>query len=242
MAFLNNGIIIQDTNRESLNFTHLEYFADEGYKNYRAYLGLGRYYLPWPLQLENDTLSKQLTAEIEKWFDIDIIHNPPENDFDIVPERKICTRYVQHCRSKGIRIRTLFCRSELEKPLWDSPLPKINILGYDYCTGVPYYSTIPDDLLDPVTEYLDHSLYKELLQCGEKLNSNKLYDNENDIRTYIEKRKEVMESDIQLSKRIDNGKEYQVHLIDPWVGPSIVQLAEVIGDLESDNPNNNNID
>jgi hypothetical protein len=230
MVFYDNGIIVQDSDKDAFLFGKTEYFDIEAYKNYRSYRGLGRYLSYWPLELENDPLSKQLTNDIEKWLDIDA-NNPLEKDLNIVPEKRICIRYIKHCRNKGINIRVLFCRTELEVPQWDSLLPNLNILGYDYCTGVPYFSPIPDDLLMPNDEFMNHPAYKELIQCSQKLNKYKLFDNENDLKTYIEKRQKVIESDIQWGTDNIDGKEYRTHLIEAWVEPRIIQLAEVTGEL-----------
>jgi hypothetical protein len=231
MVFFSNGIIIQDIDREYRNFTDQGSFPDEEFKNYRAYQGLGRYYRSWPLSLENDILSKQLTAEVQKWFVIDYTQETPEADYEIVPERQLGLQYIQHCRSKGIRIRVLFCRTESEKPFWDSPLPNLGLLGYDYCTGIPYYSSIPDDLLDTAVEYMDHPVYKAMKQCVEKLNRYKLFDNEKDIRTYIEKRNQVLGSEIASSQVIIGGQEFTSELVDRGLDIRIIQLAEVVGDL-----------
>ncbi len=231
MAFFNNGIIIQDISKESIEFTKQVNLTETEFENFRKYRGLGRYYCSWPLSIEDDNLSRQLTAEANKWFDTKYPDGTLEFNFEIIPERDFCIKYVKHCIEKGIKIRILFCRTETEKPVWDFPLPLLNFLGYDYTTSEPFYSSIPEDLLDPVRTYLDHPLYKSLVQCRDKLNRFKLFDNEKDIRTYIERRNIVEESDIQWGAPGVNAQFTPPHLVEPNGDFKIIHLSEVMGEL-----------
>jgi|GEM_PF-4246870 len=230
MNFLNNGILIQDTNREPMEFLEKVNFTEPQFQSFRDYQGLGRYY-SWPLQIENDDLSKQLTTETERWFVKQYPDDMVSYNSEIIPDRKFCIEYIKHCRVKDIKIRVLFCQTDMEEPVWDTPMPKLNFLGYDYSTPESFYSSIPEDLLEPVRTYMDYPIYQALVRCKDLLNNNKLFETEEDIRTYIERRNKVAESDIQWSTRLMNDQEFPVHLVETDCDFIIFRLSEVMGEL-----------
>jgi len=222
MMFYNNGIVIQDIDKEALEFTEQGNFPDDEFETFRAYRGIERYYLSWPLSIEADQISIRLTAETERWFINQLPNDMVSYNLEIIPDRKFCIEYIKHCKAKGIRMRVLFCRTEFEKPIWDSSLPNLKFLGYDY-------AFIPEDLLAPIKKYLEHPIYKSLIQCNDMLNSNKLFNREEDIRTYLERRKKVAESDINYE--YIEGNAYPAHLVEDFEDSLIVHLSEVIGDI-----------
>ena len=79
--FYHNGIIIQALNKERTEFKFKGDFTENEFENFKLYKGLGRY-LSWPLETEDDNLSKQLTAETKKWFVI----NHPNGDVSYNPQ------------------------------------------------------------------------------------------------------------------------------------------------------------
>jgi hypothetical protein len=227
----NNGILVQAIDKESIGFTYQSDYNDEEFNNLRAYQGVGRYYLSWPLSIEEDIISKQLTAETEKWFITNYSDNTVSYNLEAVPDKELCAEYINHCKKKSIKIRVLFCRTEIEKPIWSSEIPDKILLGYDYASRVGFDSTIPEELLDrPVFSYLKYPVYKELVQCRDKLNNKKLFSNQDDIVDYIIKREKVIKSDILWITDIIDGKESQSHLIEPEPDYDIIELSEVIKD------------
>jgi hypothetical protein len=190
--YYSNGIVIQGTNENRWEFKE---HAQNGYKpsaRYLEYRGLARYY-PWPLIFEEDAMSKSLLDEAnEKWFGYNHPMSQLTYPLETMPDRNYCIRYINHCRSKGIPTRLLFCRTEIEFPIWDSPLPAMKFLGYDYSTSQAFFPIIPEDLLIDSSddEKLGPEMYR-LLEYEKKLNENQLFKTESDIRDYIKIREQA---------------------------------------------------
>jgi len=216
VKLFDNGIVIQDKGKNTILFSGQFNFSDTEYKNFTSYRGTYRY-KSWPLEFCDDQVSKQLTAETKKWF---TIHYPDNTILYnlMIPEREFCIEYIKHCHQIGINIRTLFCQSEVEITVWDSTIPNLKFLGYDYAS-LQLVSTIPGELLDPDGGYLEHPLYKALVQCKDMLNDNKLFENEKDINIFVDRRGKVVESNIRD------------HVIEVLGDLVVFRISEVIGEL-----------
>jgi len=231
LTFFNNGIVIQDLNRERFDFTQYINSSITDINNLKAYQGIGRY-MSWPLDFEEDNLSKQLTDEINKLSRTKYPDGTKSLNIGTVIDRNLCKQYIKHCGKKGIRIRILFCYTQIKTPIWHSALSGLKPLGYDYAQGLSFYSSIPIDLLvSPAKDYLDYPVYQALIKCKDKLNTNKLFENENDIVEYIKRRNVIIDSDIMWSEETINGKTYSAHLVDEET-LLIFRLSAVTGDLE----------
>lgn len=228
MILFNNGIVVQALNKERIDFKYKGNFTDTEFENFKSYKGLGRY-LSWPLEREEDKLSKQLTAETKKWFVNDFPNGGISYNPRIIPDEAFCIKYLSYCKEKGIKVRVMFCKTEMKKPIWNSPIPKLNFLGFDYAIPMDFYSTIPEDLLNPDRRYLSNNIYQALIQCKYKLNNNKLFSNEIDILKYINSRERVIRSDIQLDFTIS--QEHPAHLVEDFGNFMIFQVSEVVGEF-----------
>jgi hypothetical protein len=105
----------------------------------------------------------------------------------------------------------------------------MEFLGYDFATSYDFYSAIPDDLLlEPEQKHIEVPIYQSLVECWQLLNENKLFKNENDILTYIDRRNKVIASDIEWTT---GPNSVPMHLIEPDGDFCIFHLSEVIGDF-----------
>jgi hypothetical protein len=188
MVFYNNGVVVQDIGFDSTEFTDSEHRGKRS-RRYLAYRGLGRYN-SWPLIVE--TGEQQLIDEAnKKWWGYFRTSSQETLALGTVPERDYCIRYINHCRSKGIVTRLLFCRTEIEWPIWDSPFPSMKFLGYDYSGSQSFNEIIPDDLLFDLPSHRKYGLeMQRLFECAKYLNKNQLFNTESDIREYI-RRKQI---------------------------------------------------
>jgi hypothetical protein len=214
--FYNNGIVIQETNKNRFEFTAHPQSGFNPNQNYLSYRGLARYY-SWPLGFKHGLVANALLDEAnDKWFGYNHPMSPLTYPIETAPDRDYCIRYVNHCQSKGIETRLLFCRTEIGFPIWDSPLPAMKFLGYDYSTSQAFFPIIPGDLLldSSPDEKLGPEMYR-LLEFDKKLNENQLFNTESDIRDYIKTREEAFLAE-----------NYMEH--DDLV---VFEVSEVIGEL-----------
>lgn len=158
-----NGIVIQD-NMEM-----------HGGGMVLPYNGLGRY-RSWPLSDLTDDISRSLTQEAEdKWFGY---YNDNRFALAVIPDNEYVSRYMTACWNNNIQTRILFVETDRNKPTWHSEVPKGSLLGYDYATSQEFFSALYDDLYGDDT----HSSLKRMKLL---LNENGLFDNPEDLLTYI---------------------------------------------------------
>lgn len=187
----NNGIVIQAKIDIRCFFAPSEFLHSSEFERYRSYNGIARY-TSWPLESESDLISKALTIEShQRWFDWWYDENKQMFALNVVPDLEYCARYLKICKEKDIKTRILFCKTERETPIWNETFPKMDFLGYDYATSQDFYSTIPDDiLLDNMNPLIE--------ECREVLNTQRLFNTELDVMSYIEKRDVVIKSGTQI--------------------------------------------
>jgi len=217
MSLYNNGLIVQAINMDSAEFVEE---LKQGWKPsvlYLAYRGLGRY-ISWPLIGDQDAISRSLQDESrQRWFSVQFNVNPQRYALEVAPDRDYCIRYLNHCRSKGIAVRILFCRSERNTQIWDAPLPQMKFLGYDYSSSQSFIEVIPDDLL-----CISDDLQKEnpemraLIECRNKLNENQLFNTLSDIKEYVQRREKAISAGVVL---------------EPSDDLNVFEVSEVIGEL-----------
>ncbi|MBI4330276.1 MAG: hypothetical protein HY673_03215 [Chloroflexi bacterium] len=207
MILFNNGLVIQARIDTTQFDVPAEFRQTPEFLRYQSYQGIARYVswpLAWPLHVEQDLTTKELTTEAEQtWFQ--------RYDLDVVPDQEYCVRYFRACRDRGITTRTLFCRTERQLPTWQAPIPESAFLGYDYSTSQLFYSVIPDDLL------VD-DLSPLLAESRARLNSNRLFDNEADVHDYIEQR----ETAIKSGEPLEPDGDFLVYHLSEVNGASLV--------------------
>jgi hypothetical protein len=226
MIFYNTGIVIQDVEKDSIVFSHKSSFSDAEFEIYKSYRGTYKYQ-SWPLENLNDPVSVKLTSETQKWairYDSeDTIYCNP-----IIPDRQFCLEYLNHCQENGIKTRLLFCQTEINTPVWDSSLPELTFLGYDYSVPCDLYSAIVEDL-SCFGEYLAHPFYSDMIHCKEKLNKYKLFDKEEDMNKYIE----IRQKTLKMQKHVNNSGNsgVKLDLVDDMYTYIPFRLSEVISGL-----------
>jgi hypothetical protein len=227
--FFDNGIVIQSINRETKEYQIQYKFSNLDFITFKSYNGLSRY-VSWPLEQEKDSLSIELSKETEKWFN-NYSPNSLHFNLKVIPDRSFLIEYLRHCQEKDIDTRSLFCKTNKETPLWNVPIPELKFLGYDYATSEDLRSSIPEDLLDPVTTFLHLNFYKSFVDLKQLLNENKLFSSLDDIYIYIKERNKLMNSDIQWTEVKYEGGIGKAHLIENLGDFTIFHLSEVIGEI-----------
>ncbi|MDR2090337.1 MAG: hypothetical protein LBP62_01585, partial [Clostridiales bacterium] len=91
------------------------------------YRGLESYH-SWPLEKEDDPVSKELTKSAQNSFD--------ENDYvEIMLDVKLLRRYVNHCEKLGISVIIMKIMSSKDDFIADEDLDETEVLGYDCMAG-----------------------------------------------------------------------------------------------------------
>lgn len=172
-------------------------YSDEYSQNYEGYDGTGRY-VSWPLEWEEDDISKELTDEANnRWFYYTYLEeNNIEGDsmLNTVGDLNYLNRYIEHCNSLGINIRILQIQSTRKYPIFEEKIKlKGKVLGYDYSSGGSFTSLLREDLDGNFEgEFL---IFKEFY---EKLNNSGLIDNIEDIKKYVVIREKLIDKGINL--------------------------------------------
>ena len=234
MKLFPNGIVIQGTALDHRWYSWDVTDPSIGHSDFQLYQGIGRY-RDWPLEFEDDPISKILTREAEdRWFYyyFETGESTVQYALWVVPEKDFIIRYISHCNDKNINIRILFCFTGRMIPIWGSDLPTLHFLGYDY-VGSDLFSVIPDDLLSPpYTEYQHIPVYKALMDCAGMLNKYKLFETENDVNIFIERRNDVIKSKIQSKDVwVKHFGTVKSRLIEEDDNLTMFKLFEVVGEL-----------
>jgi hypothetical protein len=159
------------------------------------YFGISRF-MSWPLENEDDDLSKTLTEDTEKLFNRWYDAEKAKYMLAVIPYIDLCLDYLAACDCKGIKTRVLFCRTDREFSEWIGEIPVGELLGYDYATSRGFYSTILDDLLpEPVNKTMDK--HKALL------NACRLFNSEPEVDAYIKDRQALVETGLEIEDDLD---------------------------------------
>lgn len=168
----NNGYIIKDLiDNEDLML------------NDDIYIGLQSYH-NWPLEKEEDIISKELTKSAETSFD--------ENNYiEIMRDVELVKRYVKHCEKLKIKVIIIKIMSSKDTSIADKDLNEIEVLGYDCMAGdsVSYLAEIHTKGGDELEVY-------ESIKV--KLNSNGLLNNYEEVEDFIKKRNKLLEQGVNL--------------------------------------------
>ena len=150
---IRNGVIIQDV----CNPTH--YVSNFNYQGIHAFhqhplLGIA--------DKECDELSDSILFK-------------PSSDgmfecLEFISNKTIFNKYVDKCAALNIKIRVLFIESEYSYEVWDSEVPSLKLLGYEYCE-IPFDSQI----------ITDFNLYEPFKKFYSRLNKYGMFDNITDV-------------------------------------------------------------
>lgn len=172
-------------------------YTDEYSQDYPNYNGTGRY-VSWPLEWKEDSISKELTDEANnKWF-----HRTYFGEDVTKGDVMLCTvgdldylhRYINHCNDLGINIRILQIESTRPYPIFENiEQRRGKVLGYEYSSGGSFASMQAEDL-EPTFD----GEFMVLKQFYEKLNSNGLFENMEDIKRYVSTRQEMLDKGVSL--------------------------------------------
>lgn len=144
------------------------------------YHGIARYF-SWPLSNRVEELSKKITKEMEeRWFNF---YSGDEFALAVVPSRYFARKYIDICNTFNVQTRILLIESNRKKPVWEGRKDNTITLGYDYATSQDFFSSIYDDLFGS-------EIIAPLEKYKNMLNDNGLFDNENDLASYIYDRKQ----------------------------------------------------
>lgn len=153
-----NGIVIQRKRNEKYQGIDSGVNDDAWYLNY---------------MYEKDN---ELVSGYYKYVDIS------EGSFDIIEactDNQFIKKYVLFSKKLKVDIRLVLCETTLDFPRYNANNLKLEFLGYDYAyPGGIYYSAIYNDIFD--------DRIKEF--CDMKLNKNGLFDTEEELDAFIEKR------------------------------------------------------
>lgn len=169
----NNGYIIKDLiDNEDLEISH------------SVYRGLQSFH-GWPLNKENDNISKKLTSTVMDYFE------KKNNYIEILQEMKLLTDYAEHCKKLGVKIIIMKIMSESDRLIAEKDLREIEFLGYDCMAAydVSYLTEI---------HIKEGGIFEEYENMRTKLNANGLFNNYEDVEEFIEKRNSLLKSGVNL--------------------------------------------
>lgn len=153
-----NGIVIQRK-------------RDEKYQGIDSGINDDAWYLNYMYEKDNE-----LVRDYDKYVDIS------EGSFEIIEaciNDQFIKKYILFSKKIGVDIRLILCETILDSPLYDASNLELEFLGYDYAyPGGVYYSCIYNDIFD--------DRIKEFY--GTKLNKNGLFDTEDELDAFIQKR------------------------------------------------------
>lgn len=174
MKWIFNGLLVQDIN--------------DSYQKLTPYLGIGRF-VSWPLNKIDSKISKALTEEAEeRWFNY---YHEDKYALAVVPSMDYIKRYLNECKKLKIKTRVLYIETTRETPRCLEKISKLKFLGYDYATSQDFFSALYDDLYGSDTP-------SNLVYFKNQLNSNGLFNNENDLICYVESRNKSIADGYEL--------------------------------------------
>lgn len=146
---------------------------DEKYKGIDGWTG-DAWYLNSMYEKDNE-----LVRDYDKYVEIS------EGNWEIMDaciDNQYIRKYVLFSRKIGVDIRLILCETTCDFPLYNACNLELEFLGYDYAyPGGDCYSAIYYDIcVDRIKEF--HNI---------KLNKNELFDTEEEVDAFIQKREEL---------------------------------------------------
>lgn len=140
-------------------------------------------YNSWPLhELYDDEMAQALTDQAyDTWFNVYDMQ-------EIVPDLHYIKAYLNYCNSINLRVKVLLFESLNSNLHVDDEIEICEVLGFD-CIGNVYYSYL-------LTEF--NACKSELLDKNITANKYGLLDRLDDVLFFIELRKEVIASGVNL--------------------------------------------
>lgn len=167
----NNGYIVKDCkDNEELLINDNVYRGIQSYHN-------------WPLERENDSVSRQLTKEVNQYFD--------EHDYiEILRDATLLKKYVAHCKKRKIDVIVMKIMSKDNSFIADKDFGETEVLGYDCMAG---------DSVSYLTEvFTEDSVLEGYKRFREKLNVNGLLSTYEEVEDFIKERNKLLEQGIHL--------------------------------------------
>ena len=151
-------------------------------------------YNAWPLsKISDDKIAESLTDEAyDSWF---VKYDMQQ----IIPDSKYIKLYLDYCNSIHLKVKVLLFESLDNNIVIDDKIEISEVLGFD-CIGTVHHSYLQ-------TEFNDFK--SELLEKNIILNKYGLFDKYEDVLYFIELRKKVIASGINLE---DFWKELPVRI------------------------------
>ncbi len=168
----NNGYVIKDLiDNEDLSLSSDVY---RGIENYHS----------WPLETQKDSVSLDLTKQLEKHFD--------ENDYvEILKDVNLLKKYVKHCKELGIDVVIFKIMTANNSLVTNVDLKEIEVLGYDCIVGgsVSYLTEVFCDELEK---------FELFNKTKKKVNSNGLLNSYDEAEVFIKEREKLIEQGLNL--------------------------------------------
>ena len=172
----NNGYIVKDLiDNEDLSINH-------------AYRGLQSYH-NWPLEKEEDTISKELTKSAASLFERHLEKYGYE--YEIITDVELLKKYVNHCKNLQLEIIVMKIMSNKNAPVSSNDLKEIEILGYD-CMATESESYLAEIYAEDGDEFEPYKSIKG------KVNSNGLLNTYEEVEDFIGKRNKLLEQGLNL--------------------------------------------
>lgn len=171
-----NGVLIQDLEKPTNYVKNFPYQGSNAYFQY-------------PLANIADLQCRALT-------DAQQFRKLSENEYlnlEFISDYDLYQRYVDKCNALQIKIRALFIESAYSDEIWNAELPKMQLLGYEYCP-IP----IDEQVITDMDWYTPFSMY------WKKLNEYGLFDSYTDALAFADAYKqathngEVGDGDVDL--------------------------------------------
>jgi len=142
-----------------------------------CYQGINAYF-QFPLTVMYDDESRKLTNEqqskkVDDYFYVML---------EFISNSDLYNRYVNQCKMLGIKFRALFIESNYSDEIWSDPLPKMELLGYEYCP-IPIDEQVITDM----------DWYEPFSKYHQKLNKYGLFETYEDVFEFSNEYNKAME-------------------------------------------------
>ena len=173
----NNGYIVKDLiDNEDLSINHNVYRGLQCYHN-------------WPLEKEEDNISKELTKSAASLFEEHLEKYGYE--YEIITDVELLKEYVNHCKKLQLEIIVMKIMSNKNAPVSSHDLKEIEILGYD-CMATESESYLAEIFAE------DGDNFEPYKSIKGKTNSNGLLNTYEELEDFIVKRNKLLEQRINL--------------------------------------------